>query len=113
MRRRRRLFDTPLLSAASLVVLAGGLAGCFTTTADFRNDAETFIEENSDLRDALFAGSDTAFETATCVEPENQEEGTTFPCTAIDTAGATWEFEIVITGSTEYEVNVARRPAGS
>ena len=102
-----------MLGTASLVVLAGALAGCFTTTVDFRNDAETFIEENNDLRDALFAGSDTAFRTATCVEPENQDEGTTFPCTAIDTAGATWEFEIVITGSTEYEVNVARRPAGS
>ena len=113
MRRRRRPFHTPLSAAASLAVLAGTLAGCFTTAADFRNDAETFIEENDELREALFSGSDTAFETATCVEPENQDEGTTFPCTAIDTTGATWEFEIVITGSSEYEVNVARWPADS
>ncbi len=114
MRRpRRRQIDTPLLGTASLAVLAIGLAGCFTTAADFRNDAETFIEDNDELRGALFADSGTAFETATCVEPENQDEGTTFPCTAIDTTGATWEFEIVITGSSEYEVNVSRRPAGS
>jgi hypothetical protein len=112
-RARRRPFRTPLSSAASLAGLTMGLTGCFTTAADFRNDAETFIEENDELREALFADSDTAFETATCVEPENQDEGTTFPCTAIDTDGATWEFEIVITGSTEYEVNVARRPSGS
>jgi hypothetical protein len=110
-RARRRPLRTPLLSVASLAVLTMGLAGCFTTTADFRNDAETFIEENDELREALFSGSDTAFETATCVEPGNQDEGTTFPCTAIDSEGATWEFEIVITGSTEYEVNVARQPS--
>jgi hypothetical protein len=112
-RSRRRPFDPPLVGVASLAVLTVGLAGCFTTAADFRNDAETFIEENDELREALFSGSDTSFETATCVEPENQDEGTTFPCTAIDSTGATWEFEIVITGSSEYEVNVARRPAGS
>jgi hypothetical protein len=109
----RRPFRTSLLSVASLAALTVGLTSCFTTTADFRNDAETFIEENDELRDVLFPGSDTAFETATCVEPRNQDEGTTFPCTAIDTEGATWEFEIVITGSTEYDVNVARRPSGS
>ena len=113
MRRSRRPFVTPLLAAASLAVLASGLAGCFTTAADFRNDAETFIEENDGLRDALFPDSDATFTSATCVEPENQDEGTTFPCTAIDSAGDTWEFEIVITGSSEYEVNVTRRPAGS
>jgi hypothetical protein len=112
-RPRRRPFVSPLVSAASFAVLAAALAGCFTTAADFRNDAETFIEENEELREALFPGSDVGFDTATCVEPENQDEGTTFPCSAIDSAGETWEFEIVITGSSEYEVNVARRPADS
>ena len=94
-------------------MLAVGLAGCFTTTADFRDDAETFIEENEELRAALFADPDASFTSATCVDPPNQDEGTTFPCTAIDSTGDTWEFEIAITGSSEYEVNVARRPADS
>jgi hypothetical protein len=89
------------------------LAGCFTTSADFRNDAENFLRDDEDLRDALFGESDVTFTTATCVDPENQDEGTTFPCTAVDSTGASWEFEIVITGSSEYEVNVARRPVGS
>jgi hypothetical protein len=102
-----------MLGIALLATLSVGLTSCFTTAADFRNDAETFIEENDELREALFSGSDTAFETATCAEPTNQDEGTTFPCTAIDSMGDTWEFEIVITGSSEYEVNVARRPVGS
>jgi hypothetical protein len=66
----RRPFQTSLLSVASLAALTMGLTSCFTTTADFRNDAETFIEENDELRDVLFPGSDTAFETATCVEPQ-------------------------------------------
>ena len=101
------------MSAAALAVLAGSVTGCFTTAADFGNDAETFIEQNDELRVALFGDSGTSFETATCVAPENQDEGTTFPCTAIDTDGDSWEFEIVITGSSEYEVNVSRRPAGS
>jgi hypothetical protein len=71
----RRPFRTSLLSVASLAVLTMGLTSCFTTTADFRNDAETFIEENDELRDVLFPGSDTAFETATCVEPRIRTRG--------------------------------------
>jgi hypothetical protein len=72
-------FRTPLLRVASLAVLTMGLTSCFTTTADFRNDAETFIEENDELRDVLFPGSDTAFETATCVEPEESGRGDDVP----------------------------------
>ncbi|HSP28730.1 MAG TPA: hypothetical protein VLN74_09295 [Ilumatobacteraceae bacterium] len=113
MRRRHRSFDRPLVAVATLAVLAAGLAGCFTTSADFRNDAETFIQENDDLREALFPDSDTTFTSATCVDPENQDVGTTFPCTATDSNGDVWEFEIAITSSSEYEVNVARRPDGA
>lgn len=94
-------------------MLAAGLTGCFTTAADFGSDAETFIQEDDELRAALFPDSDVSFSSATCVDPENQDEGTTFPCTATDSNGDVWEFEIVITGSSEYEVNVARRPAGA
>ncbi len=88
------------------------MGGCFTTAADFRNDAETFIEENEELRSALLADSANTFATATCAEPANQDEGTTFPCSATDSLGDVWEFEIVITGTSEYEVNLSRAPAG-
>ena len=110
-RRPSRLhrWSIPVAAGASAAVLAG----CFTTAADFRKDAETFIEQDDDLRVALFPATNDSFTTATCAEPENQDEGTTFACTATDTTGATWEFEIVITGSSEYEVNVARRPVES
>jgi len=107
----RRL--TPGFSTAALGLFALGLSGCFTTTADFQTDAENFIVENDELRDAAFADAESTFVEATCSEPSNQDEGTRFPCTATDSSGGVWEFEIVITGSSEYEVNVARRPAGS
>ena len=101
------------MATAALAVAAVGLSGCFTTTADFQTDAEDFIIENSGLRDAAFDDAESTFVEATCAEPPNQDEGTRFPCTATDSNGGVWEFEIVITGSSEYEVNVARRPAGS
>jgi hypothetical protein len=105
-----------LLAARSTLTLAAlglTLSACFTTTADFREDAETFIVDNDDLRAALFPDSDTAFVTASCTDPADQDEGTTFPCTATDSNDETWEFEIEITGSNEYEVNLSRTPDGS
>ncbi len=101
------------LIPGTALALTVALTGCFTSTADFRSDAETFIETNAGLQTALFADSDVAIESATCVEPESQDEGTSFGCTALDTDGDTWEFEVVITGSNEYEVNLARAPLDS
>ena len=102
-----------MVAVASLAGLVAGVTGCFTTAADFRSDAETFIQEDEDLRAALFPDTDSTFTSATCVEPENQDVGATFSCTATDSTGDTWEFEVEITSSTEYEVNVARQPTGS
>lgn len=100
--------------APTLFVLAAMLSGCFRTTADFGNDAEKFIVENEGLRDTLRAQGRldpaASFTSATCEEPTNQDEGTTFVCTAVDSTGATWEFEAVITGSSGYEVNLSRAP---
>ena len=104
------------MTVLALALTATGLSGCFTTTADFSNDAEEFIVENEGLRDALRDGGQLAptasFATATCTDPENQDVGTTFPCTATDSTGAVWEFEIEITDDNEYEVNLSRAPDG-
>jgi len=94
-------------------MLVIGSTGCFTTAADFRKDAETFIEQDDDLRVAAFFETSATFVEAICAEPSSQDEGTTFPCTATDSNGEVWEFEIVITGSAEYDVVVSRRPTGS
>jgi len=92
----------------SSVALAAGLtlSGCFTSTADFQNDAEQFILEDEGLAEAL----ETTFTTADCEEPVDQNAGTTFTCEAVDSTGETWEFEITIQESNEYEVNVSRFP---
>ena len=99
-----------LIATAASVALSIGLSGCFTTAADFKTDAETFILEDDDLREALLS-EDAQFVDVTCAEPANQDQGTTFACTATDSDGATWEFEIEITSSSEYEVNLSRAPA--
>lgn len=93
------------------VVVAAGLAlsGCFTSTADFQQDAEKFILEDEGLAEAV----ETTFATADCDKPVDQNEGTTFSCEATDETGGDWEFEIVILESNEYEVNVSRFPATS
>jgi hypothetical protein len=101
------------IAAVTTMVLGVMLSACFTTAADFGADAETFITEDDELRAALFPDSDATFVDATCTEPTNRDAGSTFPCTATDSNGETWEFEIVITGSSEYEVNLARAPDGA
>ena len=111
----RRLTGLPneRRAIAAMAMSAFGFSGCFTTAANFRTDAETFIVEDVGLREATFPDADATFVTATCAEPENQDEGTRFPCTAVDSGDDTWEFEIVITGSSGYDVNITRRPLDS
>ncbi len=92
-----------LLSAAMVT-----LAGCFTTSADYQRDAENFILDDESLGEALA----TEFTSANCEDPQSQEPGTTFICTAKDATDRDWEFEIEITSSNGYEVNVSRRPPG-
>lgn len=96
-----------VVASSALVLAASSLTGCFTTTADFQGDAETFILENEDLASAL----DTEFTEASCAEPQSQAVGSTFDCDAVDAEGRPWEFQIVITATNEYEVNVSRRPS--
>lgn len=104
----------PLVSSCAAVVGSTILVtGCFTTSADFRSDAESYLVENERLRDAIFVDSDTTFTTATCEDPANRDPGTTFSCSAVDSTGATWGFEIVITGSSSYKASVSRRPDGA
>lgn len=99
---------------ASVGVLAATIAlgGCFTSGTDFADDAEEYIVDDERLRSALFPDSDTSFTEATCADPGSSDVGTTFTCTAVDSAGGAWEFAIEITSRNDYEVNVSRFPAG-
>jgi hypothetical protein len=82
------------------------LAACFTTTADFRSNAEDYI--STSVADAL----EVEFADVTCERPPDQDVGTTFTCTARDVDGGAWEFENTIDGDNEYSVEVTRQPTG-
>ncbi|HYN32104.1 MAG TPA: hypothetical protein VES40_05725 [Ilumatobacteraceae bacterium] len=92
------------LLPSTLGVLA--LSGCFTTTADFRAEAETFILDDEGVAEGL----GVALVSATCDEPADQEVGTVFDCTAIDANGDEWGFEVEIAESDSIDVSVSERP---
>ncbi|TFH13675.1 MAG: hypothetical protein E4H05_10590 [Acidimicrobiales bacterium] len=87
-------------------VAAVSLAGCFTSTADYREEAETFIVENPGVAEGL----GVVLVSATCAEPTNQDVGTTFTCSAIDGNGDTWGFDVEIGESNRIDVSVSDRP---
>ena len=82
------------------------LGGCFTSTADFAADAEDFITET------VAPELDVEFVSVDCDEPERQDIGTRFACTATDSSGGVWTFDNEITAENEFTVNVDRRPEG-
>jgi len=90
------------------VVAALALAGCFTTTADFREEAETFIVEDPEVASLL----GTTFVSATCVAPERQDVDEKFSCSATDELDRSWDFQATITGEGSFRVEVveATRP---
>lgn len=89
---------------AAGIVLGVLLTGCFTTSADFKNDAEDYID--STVAEAL----EVDFTEVTCEDPGSQEVGTQFRCTATDTDGGQWEFLNTIDAENEYTVDLDRRP---
>lgn len=89
-------------------VLAGlclcvALSGCFTTSADFQEEAESFIVDDPGIVDAL----GVAMVSATCEEPVDRDVGRTFSCSAVDVDGEDHAFQVEITGETSFEVTVA------
>lgn len=89
----------------AVLAASTALAGCFTSTADFATDAEEFIAGT--VAEQL----QVDFVEVTCDEPEAQEVGSRFTCTATDGDGGTWVFDNEITDDNEFTVNVDRRPS--
>lgn len=96
----------PARSCIAAVAAAVLLGGCFTSTADFANDAEDFIAEQ------VASQLDVDFLSVDCDEPARQDVGTRFACTATDTSGGVWTFDNEITAENEFTVNLDRRPDG-
>lgn len=89
-----------------MLVVTGAvfLSSCFTTSADFKNDAEDFIDD--EVAEEL--GVD--FVDVECVEPQTQDVGTRFECVATNAAGDEWVFDNEITAENEFTVNIERAP---
>jgi hypothetical protein len=94
----------PIFRLVGVVCSAVCLASCFTTTADFKSDAETFIAEQ------VPPAVETTFTSVNCDAPIDQNIGTRFACQAIDADGGVWEFDNVIDAEGEFTVNISRRP---
>ncbi len=88
-----------------LVALCGCLllTSCFTTAADFRKEAESFIAEDDGIAEAL----GVTMASASCEEPPDRDIGRTFRCEATDTDGGSHSFVVEITGDTSFEVTIA------
>jgi hypothetical protein len=87
-----------------VVVSAPALSGCFTTSADFRSDAEEYIETT--VAEKL----EVEFVSVECETPESRDVGTRFRCTATDSDDGNWVFDNEITEENQFTVNVDRRP---
>lgn len=94
------------LAAVAALAATFTLTGCFTSTADFATDAEDFIAET------VAPELDVEFVSVDCDEPERQDVGTRFACTATDADGGVWTFDNEITDENEFTINVDRRPDG-
>jgi chloramphenicol-sensitive protein RarD len=79
-------------TAAVAVAAAAVLSSCGAGAAEFRRQAEAFIESR-DMRDA----QGHTYSNATCEEPTSTDVGTTFTCTALDEQRRDWEFTVVVT----------------
>ena len=95
----------PIVRLGLLIAAGVAAGGCFTTTADYRAEAETFIVEDVSIPD-----EDVTFADATCDEPSSQEPGVDFACAATDQTGAIWSFEVTIEEDNRFVVTVTDRP---
>lgn len=83
------------LSVVGLMVLAG----CSTSTGDFKDEAEKFLESKDLAEEAGYT-----FRDARCETPASTSVGTQFACGATDNDGDDWTFIVEISGDREITV---------
>jgi ABC-type glycerol-3-phosphate transport system substrate-binding protein len=96
------------MKKAMMAMLAGValLAACSADETDFKDSAEKFIQS-----DTVEQQLGTTFTDAECTKPAKVEAGETFTCTAKDSTGATWTFDLVVKDKSNFEV-VSGQPKG-
>ena len=72
------------------------LSACSTTTKDFRDEAEKFLESKDLAKEAGYTYND-----ARCEVPTSTTIGSQFACRAVDNDGDEWTFIAEITGERE------------
>ncbi len=87
---------TARFSLPFTVVGLSVLAGCSTTTSDFKDEAEKFLESADLAEEAGYTYRD-----ARCETPASTSVGTQFACGATDNDGDDWTFIAEITGTRE------------
>jgi hypothetical protein len=90
----RRL--TAAAAAAALLLLVA----CSPDPADFKEEAEKYIESREFSEDAGLL----RFTEAACEEPESTATDTLFTCVAVAEDGSRWQFDVEITGETDLKV---------
>jgi hypothetical protein len=95
----------PVVVVASCALAGAVLGGCFTSTADYRDTAEDFIVDDASVGESL----GVSFTSASCEEPGDQDVGTVFGCTAVDTEGTEWRFDVEIAESDSVVITQASR----
>lgn len=89
---------TLIAAGGSLVLLLGA---CSADSTDFQKETEKFIEGDK----VTDASGGIEFSDADCEKPANTDTGTTYTCTAIDSAdSASYLFTVVITKKDAFEL---------
>ena len=87
----------------AFLVFAAFVSACGTDAADFRSSAERFIEG-----ERMSSESGTTFTDAVCQEPTTTAVGTMFHCSAIDTEGVEWSFDVSIVDDSNFQITGRR-----
>ena len=83
-------------------VCVGVLAGCTTGTDDYRNQTETYLNDDSEPQFELTEGADIS--DAECDEPADLEIGTRYTCTATVEGLGSVVFTAEIDGENSFRV---------
>ena len=88
----RRLTAATAAAAAAFLLVA-----CSPDAADFKAEAEKYIESRAFSEEAKLV----RYPEVTCDEPESTAEDTIFVCTASAEDGSQWVFDVEITGKSD------------
>jgi hypothetical protein len=97
------------LTAAAAIAATLLLVACSPDAADFKSEAEKYIESREFSEDAGLL----RYTEVECTEPESTDEDTAYTCTAVAEDGSRWRFDVVITGESDLQVMIPPSPLSS